>query len=186
MKSVLGTPSSTDNLIRILRDQAESIQSGAVSHLMALIEQEKEITAKLNNAADAVLNGLSSPTLLARIRTLEEEKTTIEREVRLMKKDVDATAIPENRLRELLNEIIASVETDLSVLLSIVYRVEVGKEHITIWTILDSRPDGTIDHEQDGVIITSGNPFGVPLKGLSHSELPQFVRTAQKKDSLAG
>lgn len=172
VKSVLGTPSSIDGLISILRDQSEQIQSGAVSRLMALIEQEKNITAKLNNATDAVLNGFSSPTLLEKIRTLEAEKTAINREVRILRKEVDATAIPEKRLRELLRSIIASTDTDLSVLLSIVSRVEVGQDTITIWTILDSRPDGTVDHTQDGVILTPGVPFGVPTVFVTN----EFVR----------
>ena len=162
IKSVLGPPSSTDGLIRILRDQAEQIQSGAVTRLMTLIEQNKDIATKLNNATDAVLNGLSSPTLRDKIRLLETEKAAIERDIRALKKEVDASAIPENRLRDLLNTIMNSTDDNLSILLSIVYRVEVAKDTITIWTILDSRPDGTIDHTQDGVIITSGSPFGVP------------------------
>ena len=45
---------------------------------------------------------------------------------------------------------------------SIVYRVEVTKDYITIWTILDSWPDGTINYEQNGVTINFGSPFGVP------------------------
>ncbi|MBQ3504269.1 MAG: recombinase family protein [Oscillospiraceae bacterium] len=162
VKSVLGAPGSTDNLIRILRDQAEQIQSGAVKRLMALIEQEKELTTKLNNATDAILNGLSSPSLLDRIRSLEAEKASVERDIRALKKEVDTTAIPEQRLQEILNTVINSVDTDLSILLSVVYRVEVSKDTITIWTLLDSRPDGTIDLTQDGVIITFGSPFAVP------------------------
>lgn len=163
VKCVLGTPSSTDGLIRILRDQAEELQNGAATRLMALIDQEKNITAKLNNATDAVLNGLASPTLLDRIRTLEAEKAALERDMRVLKKEVDASAIPEQRLRELLEQITSSIDTDLSILLSIVYRVEVSKDEITIWTLLDAAPDGTIDHTRDGVIITFGVPFGVPI-----------------------
>jgi len=165
VKSVLGAPSSTDGLIRIMRDQAEQIQSGAVNRLMVLIDREKELTAKLSNATDAILNGLSSPSLLDRIRNLETEKAAVEREMRALKKEVDATAIPERRLRELLDTVMNSVDSDLSILLSIVYRVEVAKDTITIWTLLDSRPDGTIDHTQDGVTITFGSPFGVPKRG---------------------
>ena len=162
VKSVLGSPSSTDGLIRILRDQAEQIQSSAVTRLVSLIDRDKDIAAKLDKATDAVLEGLSSPSLIEKIRSLEAEKATIERDIRALKREVDASAIPEDRLRDLLGTVMSSTDTDLSILLSIVYRVEVAKDTITIWTILDSRPDGTIDHTQDGVIITSGSPFGVP------------------------
>lgn len=162
VKSVLGSPSSTDGLIRILRDQAEQIQSGAVSRLMALIDRDKDIAVKLDKATDAVLEGLSSPSLIEKIRSLETEKAAVERDIRALKKEVDATAIPEQRLRDLLSTVMNSVDSDPSILLSIVYRVEVSKDTITIWTILDARPDGTIDHTQDGVTITSGSSFGVP------------------------
>lgn len=164
VKSVLGSPSSTDGLIRILRDQAEQIQSGAVSRLMALIDRDKDIAVKLDKATDAVLEGLSSPSLIEKIHSLETEKATVERDIRALKKEVDATAIPEQRLRDLLDTVMNSADSDPSILLSIVYRVEVSKDTITIWTILDARPDGTIDHTHDGVTITSGSSFGVPKK----------------------
>lgn len=162
LRLTLGAPSNVQHLIRILRDQAEEIQSGAVTRLKAMIAEEKEIDAKLDRAAEAVLNGLSSPTLKAKITDLETQKAALARELRSLKASVDATAIPEEKLRQILSTIISSVDTDNSLLLSIVSRVEVGKDSITIWTLLDAAPDGTVDYTQEGVIVTSGVPFGVP------------------------
>ena len=164
IKLILGKPGTTGDLIRILRDQAEKIQGGAVSRLRALIEQEQDISAKLDNAAEAVLNGLLSPTIQARIRDLELRKAAIGRDMRALKANVDASAIPEQRLREILDAIVNAADEDLSALLSIVYRVEVGKDYITIWTLLDVDPNGTIDCTQDGVTITLGVSSGVPKK----------------------
>ena len=166
IKSALGKPGATGDLIRILRDQADRIQGGAVSHLQALIERERDISAKLDNAVEAVLNGLSSPTIQARIRDLESQKAAVEREMRSLKASVDASAIPEQKLRETLDLIVNAVDDDLNALLSIVYRVEVGKDYITIWTILDADPNGAIDHTLEGVTITLGVPSGVPKKQM--------------------
>ena len=162
IKMVLGRPDSTSGLIRILRDQAEKIQGGAVSRLRALIDQEKDISAKLDNAVDAVLNGLNSPAIQVKIKDLELQKTAVEREMRALKTSVDASAIPEQRLQEILDRIVNAADGDINVLLSIVYRVEVGQDTITIWTLLDADPNGTIDHTQDGVTIRFGVPSGVP------------------------
>lgn len=172
IRMVLGRPEETNGLIRILRDQAEQIQSGAVNRLQQLIQQEKEINAKLNNAVEAVLNGLSSPTVKAKIQELEQQKATVSRDMRQLKAAVDASSIPEQRLRDILDLIISSAEDDAAILLSIVYRVEIGKETITIWTILDADPNGTIDEASEGVTITYGVPSGVPMVFVTDS----FIR----------
>lgn len=163
IRAVLGSPKNTQNLIHILREQAEEIQSGAVIRLKALIAQEKEIEKKLENATDAILNGLASAALKERIMSLEAQKNEVARELRSLKKTVDASAIPENRLSELLDIIVQSGDIDNSAILSIVSRVEVGKEYITIWTLLDTSFDGTVDYTQAGVTTSLGAPSGVPI-----------------------
>ena len=171
LRMMLGRPEDTNGLIRILRDQAQQLQSGAVTRLQNLIQQEREVTAKLNNAVEAVLNGLASQTIKDRIQELEQQKATIARDMRQLKAAVDASAIPEQRLRDILDLIISSTEEDPTALLSIVYRVEVAPETITIWTILDSDPNGTIDETttegvtiaSENVTITAGIPSGVPI-----------------------
>ena len=163
IRMMLGRPDDTNGLIRILRDQAQQIQAGAVNRLQNLIQKEKEVTTKLNNAVEAVLNGLASQTIQDRIRDLEQQKAAIARDMRQLKTAVDASAIPEQRLKDILDIIISSTEEDPTALLSIVYRVEVSQETITIWTILDADPNGTIDENSDGVTITPGTGSGVPI-----------------------
>ena len=170
LRMILGKPEDTNGLIRILRDQAEVIQSGAVARLQDLIQKEKEVTAKLNNAVDAVLNGLASQTVKDRIQQLEQEKATINRDMRALKAAVDASAVPEQKLRDILDLILS--DDDISILLSVVYRVEVSKDQIAIWTILDADPTGTIDDTTDGVTITLGVPSGVPMVFVTDS----FIR----------
>ena len=161
IRATLGAPSEINGLIRILRDEAERLQTGAVDRLQALIQRDREISRKLDNAVEAVLRGLNSTTIQEKIHQLEEEKAAIARDMRSLKAAVDASAIPEQRLREILAHIVAS-ETDTAALLSIVYRVEVNADTITVWTILDSDPNGHIDHTAEGVTITPGFPSGVP------------------------
>ena len=163
LRMILGKPEEISGLIRILRDQAEQLQAGSVNRLENLIQQEREVTTKLNNAVEAVLNGLASQTVKDRIQELEQQKAAIARDMRQLKAAVDASAIPEQRLRDILDIIISSTEEDPTPLLSIVYRVEVSHDKITIWTILDSDPNGTIDDNSEGVTINVGVPFGVPI-----------------------
>lgn len=162
VKMILGKPGEVDGLIRILRDQSEQIQNGAVAQLRTLIEQDRDISSKLEHATEAILSGLTSQTLKDKIRDLETQRSIVAREISVLKAKVDASAIPERQLRDILARITASADHELDVLFSIVYRVEVAKDTITVWTILDADPRGTIDHTQEGVTITSGNPFGVP------------------------
>ena len=163
VRMVLGSPKDAAGLIRILRDQAERFQSGAAARLEALLQRERDINRKLDNAMEAVLNGLASPTLQAKIRQLEAERAAIQRDLKTLKATVDATSIPEQRLREILATIISNAQNDAAILESLVYRVEVGKDDITIWTILDADPNEDIDYSREGLTITLGDPSGVPM-----------------------
>jgi len=163
LRMYLGKPEENNGLIRILRDQAEVIQAGSVARLQDLIRQEREVRAKLDNAVEAVLNGFTSQTIKDRITELEQQKAAIARDMRTLKAAVDASAIPEQKLRDILDLIISSTEEDANILLSIVYRVEVTCESITIWTVLEADPTGAIDETLEGVTITLGVPSGVPI-----------------------
>ena len=164
IRGILGDPDQIEGLIRIMRDQSERIHSGAVTQLQILIEQDRDISNKLENAVDAILKGMASPLLQQRITDLETQKADVSRKIRLLKADVDAAAIPETELRSILDMILSSTCDDIRVLLSIVYRVEVSENEIIIWTLLNADPNGTIDHTQEGVTINSQNPSGVPKK----------------------
>ena len=163
LRSFFGSPQKIEELILILRSQSQGIQNDAVARLQVLIAQSKEISTKLDNALDAVLNGLASPALKDRIVDMETQKATVERDMSILKANVDASALPEQRLREILANIIRCPEADPSVLFSLVYRVEVASDRIDIWTILDADPDGHIDLSTDAELTTTVQfPSGVP------------------------
>ena len=104
---------------------------------------------------------------------LEARKAELEAEMQSLKQKVDAAAIPEDQLMQILNTIIAG-ETGRSkaAILSIVYRVEITDEEITVWTILDADPSGHYDFDEEGVLITPGTTSSVPTVFIT----PQFLR----------
>ena len=158
-------------MICILRDQRDAIQSTYVTQLQALIAEQQSVKAKLDNASDAILNGLSSPTLIAKIKELERRSTQLDAQMRALKAKNDAASIPETRLREYVQLMASADYDDIAVYLSIVYRVEVTRESITIWTIWDTNPDGTYDFDEDGVLLTPGVPSAPPIIFVTHSFL---------------
>lgn len=162
VRQVLGSPQNADRLITILREKSGEIQAQAVETLRRLVARDRELNQQLSNATDAILGGLSSPTLLAKVAELEDEKAEISRQLRELRATVDASAVPEARLRQIVDELAGDNPAGNAALLSIVCRVEVGKDTITVWTMLDTRPDGTFDWSEEGVLITPGTTSGVP------------------------
>lgn len=162
VRSQLQSPENVDRIIRILREQSSVIQSDAVTRLRAMVEQDREISRKLSNAADAVLDGRGGKTLLAKMEELENQKAQLAIKMASLKKSVDATAIPEQTLRGIVDQMATGEIDSTDIYLSVVYRVEITRDEIVIWTILNTSPDGTYDLDADGVIITPGTASGVP------------------------
>lgn len=144
VRKIIGDPANMGHLIQIMRDEKAKLQSGCVDQLQSLIAKQNEITQQLERATDAILSGLSSKTLLDKVNDLEQEKVTISRRISALKRSVDSVSIPDDRF----DEILAMAMQDDEAVLSIVARVEVSKETITIWTIFDTDPNGKIDYSE--------------------------------------
>ena len=142
VRKILGQPESMGRLIEIMRNEKMRLQSGCVEQLQLLLAKRTDIDQQLERATDAILGGLSSKTLLQKINDMEQEKESIESSIIALKRSVDSVSIPDDCFQEILS---AAVQDDESVL-SIVARVEVSKDTITIWTIFDTDPDGKIDY----------------------------------------
>ncbi len=110
--------------------------------------------------------------LIAKIKELEYRSAQIDAQMRALKAKNDAASIPETRLREYVQLMASADYNDVAVYLSIVYRVEVTKESITIWTIWDTNPDGTYDFDEEGVLLTPGVPSAPPIIFVT----PSFLR----------
>lgn len=147
VRELLGTPENVENILRIIREEKGKIIVTATQRMQFLIARRTEISHQLEAATNAVLAGLHSQTLTDKMHQLEAERAEIDKEITTLKQCADGTQIPEKRLRELLN--IAG--SDIKALSSLVMRVEVGKEEIVIWTILDADPNGSFDFTEDGI-----------------------------------
>jgi len=175
VRQVLTPPENRKNLIRILQEERARIHAGAATTLQAIIVERRDVEKKLENATDAILAGLSSPTLLSKVRELENKKTALDAQAKSLKSSVDGSMIPDELLGGIIDHIVSSNE-DASALLSIVSRVEVGINEITIWTIFDTDPSGEIDYTATGVSIS---PLIYPLAATgTDSPVTNTVGTA--------
>lgn len=172
LRSHLGSPTLTDTLAETLRAEAQKFQGDAVTRYQRLQQQELELTRKLDNAADAILDGLASPTLKKRVADLESQLAALRRELKSLRTQAESTDIPLDRLRELLHLALSPENT--AALLSIVTRVEIYPDRLEIYTILDPDPTKPTDYTAPGIAVTNtdGIASGVPLIFVT----PQFLR----------
>ena len=104
---------------------------------------------------------------------LELRQAELEAEMQALRQTVDASAIPDDQLMNILNTIISGdTARAKEAILSIVCRVEVTDEEIIVWTILDTDPSGNFDFEEEGVLITPGVRSPAPTVFIT----PQFLR----------
>lgn len=144
VREILSDPGNIDGLLLILRQERARLQSGAAVRLQAMIDRKAEVEKQIGNAVHAVLSGLRSPALDQSLKDLEAERAQLESEMQLLHGQVQGSSIPESALRDILGRISSTSEGDAA-LLSIVVRVEVTRETITIWTLLDADPGGGFD-----------------------------------------
>lgn len=172
LRAQLGSPTLTDTLAEVLRTEARKFQGDAVARYQRLQQQELEISRKLDNAADAILDGLASPTLKKRIADLEAQLHALRRELKTLRTQAEATDIPLDRLRELLQ--MALTADNGTALLSIVTRVELYPDRTEIYTILDPDPTKSPNYTAPGLPVTktNGTVSGVPIIFVT----PQFLR----------
>ena len=165
-RAMLGSPTNVDKLLQILREQAQTIQGGAAARLNALIAEEREVTAKLNNAVDTLLEGFASTALKNKITDLEAQKAKLENDIKQLKNQVDMSMLPETTLRAALEKIMSADSADPAAILSIIQRVEIGPEEILLWTMCHAAPDGIIDTTRSGVTKIDGTPKGTRTPDL--------------------
>lgn len=163
VRLVLGQKGSIDKLIAVLRQQRTVIQDNALAQLKTLISRREELRRKLDNAADLVLDGRGSKTLIARMTDMEREQEQLDAKMAALKRAVDASAVPEQTLRRYAQMMADGSVDNLAPYLAIVCRVEVYGDKVVIWTILDDDPTAPKDFNDPGVQITLGVPSGVPM-----------------------
>lgn len=149
MREIIGNPQNVEYIIQIVREERGKIINTAAQQMQILFDRSEKINKQLDAATNAVLAGMHSETLMDKVHELEAEKNEIDREMAKLKHSADCAAMPEEQLRALLND----AGGDVSALLSLVMRVEVGKDEIVVWTLLDADPKGHFDFSEDGTRI---------------------------------
>ena len=176
LRQSLGQPAMVDRLLAELRAAAADIQTGATTRLSVIMDQQREISKQLENAMQAVLSGLNSPTLRQRIHQLESQQIALDQEAKTLRRSVDSSALPESQIRHILDAILTTPTQGDPALLALIARVEVSATQINIYTIFDGAPD-KIDYTQPGTNLTQltttpGAPSAPPLVFVN----PQFMR----------
>lgn len=153
-------PGNIDGLIEVLRCERSRILGDAPDRLRTMIATRESITKKLDAATNAILSGLNSDTLRKKIEELEAEQHRIDIAMEQLKADVDAAGLSDDAIRAGLDEIISRASGDDDAIFSVVARVEVFRDHILIWTLLDSHFDGKVDFREAGTMLNiSGNEW---------------------------
>lgn len=142
-------PDNIDALMKMLREVRSALDVDASAKLEKLISKEKNVEKQLEAATNAILQGVCSDTLVNKINALEAEKTQIKQDMQALRAQVNGAEIPESRVRELMQLAMSDVKT----LLTLVVRVEVGKDEIVIWTLLDADANGNFDFSETGTEI---------------------------------
>ena len=174
VRQLLGTPGNLEALMEILREQRANLQSGAAEKLSALVARRADISRQLDSAVEAVLGGLNSPTLTRRVQELETEKSRIEHEMNQLHSSVNGASVTGRDLAALIPAALA----DDGAIFSLVARVEVYPDRITVWTLLDTDPDGDIDYDGDGLLINLGDAPPAPIIVIS----PWLIMFSVRRD----
>lgn len=160
VKQLVGQPENVEYLVRVLHEERAAIQRDAMQQNDALMARRAEISKQLDAATNAVLAGMVSDTLMCKVHELEAERLQIDRDMKTLRERVGGSELPDEKIRELFK----FAQDDLASLLSIVVRVEVGRDEIVVWTLLDADPDSRdFDFSSDGVRID--NIYGCPPTG---------------------
>ena len=171
--------------MQILRDERDKLTDSAATKLQALVDRKTEVSRQLDAATDAVLQGLVSSTLRAKIQGLEAEKAKLDMDMRQLKQDVTASRVPEEQLQKILDTIINAGTSDDTILLSVVSRVEVGPEFITIWTILDTDQKGELNPTGETVPVSLGDTPPAPRWSKLYVACSDFFQKSERAHAAA-
>lgn len=155
------------NTLRVARD---SLQATAAPQMLRMVKEQDEIRKKLDNATDAILNGLNSQAIRDKVTSLEADLGRIQADIDTLHKQMQSTTIDDGQIEYLLGKVMAVGGADDNAILSIVVRVEVYADDIAIWTIIDGPPDrptGKLDKKNVSLL--------VPLQKLKSESVSDFA-----------
>lgn len=177
---MLGNPTAKENLLEVLRKQRDEITVTSAPRLEALKSELSTLQKKIKNSVAAILDGLSSPELIAQTNAAEARKAEIEEEIKTLEESIEHSGISDDVLPGLLDRLIKNAKNNASALLSAVIRVEVYEETIKIWTIFD---DGDPDHQKkinknnvSSLVPIDDNPEEFCINVGTTSGVPRFMQ----------
>lgn len=173
---MLGNPAAKENLLEVLRTQRDEIAATSAPRLDMLRAELSALQKKIKNSVAAILDGLSSPELIAQTNAAEARKAEIEEEIKVLEESIEHSGISDEVLPGLLDKLLKNAKTNVSALLSAVIRVEVYEDTIKIWTIFD---DGDPDHPKkiDKDNVSSIVPIDADSGDVLHKYGYSFWRT---------
>lgn len=126
-----------DTLADQIRRTRDEILGGAGPQLQSIVKRYQDVTRQLERATDAVLGGLNSETLAAKIQALEDEKKRLDQRAKLLKKSVENATHSDDEIQQLVDQIQDLATGSDADVLKLVVRVEVYVDTLRIWTIID-------------------------------------------------
>ncbi len=142
-----------DTLGEQIRTMRDEILRGAGDQMKTLTTRYREVCRQLGRATDAILDGLTSETLSKKIQDLEAEKTSLDKSMQELKRTVGNAQHTDEEIMDLvkrIRDLAAGSDADV---LALVLRVEVYRDYIAVWTIIDD-PDWR-DDDSDSDMVTS-------------------------------
>lgn len=143
VRARLGTEHGQQELLDLLFDQRDRLQGSAGARMANLVSRHKRVSAQLENAINAVLEGLNSPALSDKIKSLENELAGLSYQMDSLHGQLTAAELNEAQLRQSLAQLLEAPDNDA--FLAIVYAVQVLPDTIRVWTMLDISPDSPTD-----------------------------------------
>ena len=188
IKDVLTDPANMEKLLDVAQEQQRNM---TVIYDTKRAENEGKyatVCRQLDNAINAVLEGLASSELKARIKSLEAEKAKLEKESRALDKDALHVGLDDDMIKKSMQRLAegdATTPEGRKLLLSVVRRILVYKEEIIIETVLtkdgsppDPTPKGGKSIKRDGWIkvpYSEGDGQGSPKRTSLYGEVLLFI-----------
>ena len=169
VRTVMGNPDMQAGIAATIRRKTEEIIGGSTARFEAAQAKLKDTESQIAHLVDAIAKGAFSDALNQRLKQLEGDKAQLQAQLLQMRQAAEIAMLPEANLQKLVRA--ATGDASDAALLSIVTRVEVGKDSIKIFTAFDpdhdphDKPEST-DTEivrSDLSIDIDGTSSGVPI-----------------------
>lgn len=167
---ILGSPTDRSALIDLLRSESERIIQASSDSFASLSKRYKDNLRKIENCKNVILDGLISKTITEELSRLEAENKDIEEQQKSLYNAAHGASLPTALMEQSLDILLSDVteyrqpySAAMLSLFSLVARVEVFKDHIRVWTIVDIDSSGNLrPASPKNVIKTDGDTSPAP------------------------